>query len=37
MIDRFDYTAPSGWLGRLADALFLEQYMTRFIAERSRF
>jgi len=37
MIDRFDYTARSGWLGRLADALFLEQYMTRFIAERSRF
>src|SRR6185295_16332521 len=26
MKDVFDYTAPLGWLGRLADHLFLEHY-----------
>ena len=35
MRDVFDYTAPLGPLGRLADALFLEAYMTRFVEERA--
>jgi ligand-binding SRPBCC domain-containing protein len=36
MRDRFDYTSPFGLLGRLADALFLKRYMTRFLEERNR-
>lgn len=36
MRDRFDYTAPFGPLGRLADALFLERYMRRLLEERNR-
>ena len=36
MIDRFGYTAPWGPLGKLADILFLERYMRRFLEERSR-
>jgi ligand-binding SRPBCC domain-containing protein len=35
MTDRFDYTSPLGWLGRLADRLFLERYMRRFLEERA--
>ncbi len=35
MRDVFDYTAPLGWLGRLADILFLERYMRRLLRERN--
>ena len=35
MTDRFDYRSPLGPLGRVADAIFLERYMTRFLAERA--
>lgn len=36
MRDLFTYTAPWGILGRMADALFLERYLQRFLAERNR-
>ena len=36
MRDIFDYTSPCGFLGRLADILFLERYMTRLLADRNR-
>jgi ligand-binding SRPBCC domain-containing protein len=35
MHDRFDYTSPLGSLGKFADALFLERYMTRMLSERN--
>ena len=35
MTDRFDYVSPLGWLGRVADRLFLERYMWRFLTERA--
>ena len=35
MTDVFDYTAPFGLLGRLADELFLEHYMRRLLEERN--
>ncbi|SDD14747.1 hypothetical protein SAMN02799630_02237 [Paenibacillus sp. UNCCL117] len=35
MGDTFDYTSPLGSLGRLADRLFLERYMTRLLARRN--
>ena len=35
MTDVFDYTAPLGVLGRLADVLFLERYMRRLLEERN--
>lgn len=35
MKDRFEYRSPLGILGKIADKLFLEKYMTRFIVERS--
>ncbi|WP_277586144.1 SRPBCC family protein [Psychrobacillus antarcticus] len=35
MIDTFDYKSPFGILGILADKLFLERYMKRFIITRS--
>lgn len=35
MRDRFDYRSPLGVLGKIADRLFLEKYMHRFIAERA--
>jgi len=35
MTDVFDYTAPLGLLGRLADVLFLERYMRRLLEERN--
>ena len=31
----FVYRSPLGILGKIADRLFLEKYMTRFIAERA--
>ena len=36
VVDRFDYEAPFGWLGRLGDLLFLKRYMRRFLEERNR-
>jgi hypothetical protein len=36
MRDVFDYDSPLGWLGRFADVLFLERYVTRFLEKRSR-
>jgi hypothetical protein len=35
MIDHFDYTAPLGPLGRLADRLFLARYMQYLLARRN--
>ena len=37
MLDKFSYTAPLGPLGRIADWLFLEQYMRRFLRERASY
>ena len=33
--DRFDYTSPFGLLGKIADYLFLEYYMRRFLIIRN--
>lgn len=35
--DRFDYTAPLGVLGKIADILFLRSYMTRFLESRNHY
>lgn len=35
MIDQFKYTSPLGWLGKLADALFLKRYMTNLLQLRN--
>lgn len=35
MKDTFSYHSPFGILGKLADQLFLERYMTQFIAARA--
>lgn len=35
MRDVFDYTSPLGFLGSIADALFLKRYMMRLLAERN--
>lgn len=35
MIDIFDYESPLGFLGKVADKLFLEKYMTRFLSNRN--
>ena len=37
MVDTFSYTSPLGLLGALADKLFLERYLRRFLAERARY
>lgn len=36
MHDRFDYTAPLGPLGRVADVLFLERYVERLLRKRAQ-
>lgn len=36
MTDIFDYQSPLGSLGKLADKLFLEVYMTELLVERNR-
>lgn len=36
MKDTFSYQSPFGLLGKLADQLFLERYMSQFIASRSK-
>ena len=35
MRDRFEFTSPLGILGRIADWLFLESYMRRFLVRRN--
>ena len=35
MRDVFDYESPLGWLGRIADLLFLRLYMTRLLRRRA--
>lgn len=35
MKDTFSYQSPLGFLGKIADRLFLERYMNKFIAERA--
>ena len=36
MIDVFDYGSPLGILGKVADKLFLENYMRRFLEKRNK-
>ena len=36
MTDIFDYKSPFGILGKLADKMFLEKYMTELLTERNR-
>jgi len=36
MSDDFTYRSPLGLVGRLADRLFLERYMRRFLIQRAR-
>ena len=36
VIDQFDYTAPLGFLGKIADVLFLKNYMRKFLEIRNR-
>ena len=36
MTDYFDYESPLGILGKLADKLFLQKYMTELLTERNR-
>ncbi len=35
MLDVFTYEAPYGWLGKLAEGLFLTAYMRRFLQKRA--
>ncbi len=35
MTDCFDYVSPLGWLGKLADTLFLKRYMTNLLVKRN--
>lgn len=35
MNDIFTYKSPLGWLGKLADVLFLKNYMTRLLEQRN--
>ncbi len=35
MTDIFDYTSPFGIFGQIADSLFLEKYLTRFLEQRN--
>jgi ligand-binding SRPBCC domain-containing protein len=34
--DQFDYESPLGWLGKMADRLFLERYMRELLETRNR-
>lgn len=36
MVDVFDYQSPLGFLGKIADKLFLEQYMFNLLKERNK-
>jgi ligand-binding SRPBCC domain-containing protein len=35
MIDEVDYSSPFGILGKMVDAIFLKNYMTRFLIKRN--
>ncbi|SIQ33497.1 hypothetical protein SAMN05421797_1011432 [Maribacter ulvicola] len=35
MTDYFDYQFPLGFLGKIADSLFLKKYMTDLLAKRN--
>jgi hypothetical protein len=35
MYDVFAYRSPLGWLGRVADFLFLKKYMRRLLEQRN--
>ena len=35
MIDYFNYKSPFGFLGKIADILFLEKYMTDLLKKRN--
>lgn len=35
MQDQFEYKSPLGLLGKIADHIFLERYMTRFLKQRN--
>lgn len=35
MTDRFEFSAPLGILGKIAEALFLKSYMKKFLVERN--
>ncbi|WP_430427307.1 SRPBCC family protein [Maribacter litoralis] len=35
MTDYFDYISPMGFLGEIADGLFLKKYMTNFLKKRN--
>ena len=35
MIDKFDYTSPLGFLGRIANFLFLKKYMFNLLSKRN--
>ncbi|TWU28530.1 SRPBCC family protein [Bythopirellula polymerisocia] len=37
MVDIFDFTAPLGMLGRVADVLFLERYLRNLLQTRNQF
>ena len=36
MIDEFEFESPFGIIGRLANSLFLKNYMTNFLIERNK-
>jgi ligand-binding SRPBCC domain-containing protein len=36
MIDEFIFESPLGFLGKIADALFIKAYLKKFICERNR-
>mgnify|MGYP000008575671 CR=1 FL=1 len=36
MIDKFNYKSPFGFIGKLADFIFLKKYMTKFLKERNQ-
>jgi ligand-binding SRPBCC domain-containing protein len=37
MVDEFDFEAPFGFVGQLAERLFLERYMRSFLGKRNLF
>ncbi|MBL4753395.1 MAG: SRPBCC family protein [Flavobacteriales bacterium] len=36
MKDAFEFESPLGWLGKLADSIFLKRYMTKFLENKNR-
>jgi len=37
MVDVLTFSSPLGWLGRVADQLFIKGYLTRLLLERDRY